>query len=873
MQPRVRKQQVEEHHDDCGSSLISLSKYRDSSPSPDTLHSTLLACAADLPPAWLHGCTGNSDLKPSSVTCYLATNVVQAFKILCELPPGVDVMQLSGGPNDVANFAVRRVWPDGTHFDITTQAQATSRQDLQVIATYVRELKPHLTLLVTACTPEPSCQVLLEFSGYLAKRQQGSGRYYLVERMGASQLEIAQRAESSETGKCQWHKVCTATGQPYRTFVTNHALLLADLPAFSVASHSQQLWPADVARAVNDSVCRLQARELRRLPRATPGNSRLMYPSVASGTGDDASAVPRSEAEPWRKCPGCRGRQARWDPRHTRIRGQCRFPDDEPHEFKCPACQAHRPLTHPTHTRGPDCRIPHVEARVGARRSGRHPRDPARRATDSTAADLQAQLPDGSDLGALEEEEAAERAEPSSSSGIQREVAPEQPVEPAAGAPAEPASVGEDEIAEAARERAPRVEHHPVDAAVGTEHASDWSRFDIGRSLRVLRVGNDRAVTTELRKLHLRFWHASRQAMTQILKHAGVSNRVLEMVPQVIQACVECRKWQRPGPATQHAMTASIKFNQHVECDLLFYRSFTVFHSLCRATRWHSAVPVSSKEGEVLFEAFTTSWVNSFGPPETLYMDGESGMWRPDVASRIKRLGCNFKVRAPQQHARYIERRGAVLRATLHVMEEQLERESLVYQFPALLAEAVFSGNALTHVGGSTPYQAVYGRQPWMLPPIEAPDLTSQEATTDEGDRQRELIRQTALSAMISATAAARLSRAANSRTGHDSRDFKEDDLCDIFRKPVSKDASGWSGPHRVIRSEPGQVVVKIKGVERTYRSQDVRPALLCLLAEHQTGGWAECILILSEVFEKLKVGQSALYGFAANKHGERSLS
>ncbi len=36
-----------------------------------------------------------------------------------------------------------------------------------------------------------------------------------------------------------------------------------------------------------------------------------------------------------------------------------------------------------------------------------------------------------------------------------------------------------------------------------------------------------------------------------------------------------------------------------------------------------------------------------------------------------------------------------------------------------LLALSVFAGNALTTVGTGTPYQAVYGRQPSMLPLLE----------------------------------------------------------------------------------------------------------------------------------------------------------
>ena len=876
--PIGRRQHVEDHHDDCGSSLQSLTRFLPEPQQPDPTHAALHAHAADLPLTWLQGCSGGSDLKQQAEACYIAPNVVAAFSTLNSLPPGTsEVLELSGGINDTANFSVRRIFHSGHMFDLTTQACVTDRLDLQVMATYVRECKPAFLVLTPSSAPSMECQTFMEFCGYVAKRQSEDGRHFLAEQMCDISPEAWQKMSTDFA--TQWHQVHLCDERPYRRLMANHGALLVYAPIFIGANDSNACWPADMKRAINDGLCRAQAATT--LSTFRPSQSKTLkvrlYPSVGSGPGDcdTAAEVPRSESEPWRLCPGCRGRQARYDPRHSRVRGQCKFPDDEPHVFECPGCKAHRPIDHPTHTRGPDCRLPLIEERLGARRSGQHPRQPARRASASVAQDRQAQLPDGSDLGAVEEAAAAEREPevpepregdaPSSSSapvvGADADAEVRAPPDPANGSDGD------------ARVRAPREERRPHDAQVGTPHASDWSRFDIGRSLRVLRVGNDRAVTTELRKLHLRFWHASREAMTQILKHAGVSNRVIELVPQIIQTCVECRKWQRPGPATQHAMTASLKFNQHVECDLLFYRQFITFHCICRATRWRAATVVSAKEGEILFEAFTTCWVGQFGPPEILYMDGESGMWRPDIADRIRRLGCDFKLRAPQQHARYIERRGAVLRAQLHTMEEQLEREGIVYTFPALLAEAVFAGNSLTHVGGSTPYQAVYGRQPWMLPPLETPDLGNRDEMSSEGDRQRELIRQTALSAMISATAASRLNRAAHTRTGQDSREFKPDDLCDVFRKPVSKDASGWVGPYRVVRSEPGQVVVRVKGFDRTYRSQDVRHALLCLMAEQQTSSWHECMQILEEALNQMLPGQSALYGFATNKKGERSLS
>ena len=49
-----------------------------------------------------------------------------------------------------------------------------------------------------------------------------------------------------------------------------------------------------------------------------------------------------------------------------------------------------------------------------------------------------------------------------------------------------------------------------------------------------------------------------------------------------------------------------------------------------------------------------------------------------------------------------------------------MQEEGLVgVTFESILAECVFCGNAMLTVNGSTPYNAVYGRVPHILPSIE----------------------------------------------------------------------------------------------------------------------------------------------------------
>ena len=85
----------------------------------------------------------------------------------------------------------------------------------------------------------------------------------------------------------------------------------------------------------------------------------------------------------------------------------------------------------------------------------------------------------------------------------------------------------------------------------------------------------------------------------------------------------------------------------------------------------------------------------------------------------LARKGVSLHVRGKDQHARFIERRGALLRDCVHRIEGQLKEEGLEMPFHSILAEATFCGNALLAVNGSTPYNAVYGRVPNILPSID----------------------------------------------------------------------------------------------------------------------------------------------------------
>ena len=65
----------------------------------------------------------------------------------------------------------------------------------------------------------------------------------------------------------------------------------------------------------------------------------------------------------------------------------------------------------------------------------------------------------------------------------------------------------------------------------------------------------------------------------------------------------------------------------------------------------------------------------------------------------LQRYGAKIRAHAPGQHARMIERRGAILRHSLHTAEEQFAREGIEVAMEYLLADSVFSGQR-TRVSG-----------------------------------------------------------------------------------------------------------------------------------------------------------------------------
>ena len=62
----------------------------------------------------------------------------------------------------------------------------------------------------------------------------------------------------------------------------------------------------------------------------------------------------------------------------------------------------------------------------------------------------------------------------------------------------------------------------------------DWTSYDLGRALRVLQSRDERTVKKALRRLHIRFWHASAAKLTEILRLAGAPRSALRLIKDIV---------------------------------------------------------------------------------------------------------------------------------------------------------------------------------------------------------------------------------------------------------------------------------------------------------------------------------------------------
>ena len=105
--------------------------------------------------------------------------------------------------------------------------------------------------------------------------------------------------------------------------------------------------------------------------------------------------------------------------------------------------------------------------------------------------------------------------------------------------------------------------------------------------------------------------------MTRLLTLVGVPQEVMKLVAEVVDTCRICRMWARGAPHVRTAVRISMRFNQTVQGDLMFYsdetgttiKSYIILHLICECIKWTVAEEITDKETHAILAMMTAWWV------------------------------------------------------------------------------------------------------------------------------------------------------------------------------------------------------------------------------------------------------------------------
>eukprot|EP00959_Pyramimonas_sp_CCMP1952_P316342 6621365-Pyramimonas_sp.AAC.1 len=161
-------------------------------------------------------------------------------------------------------------------------------------------------------------------------------------------------------------------------------------------------------------------------------------------------------------------------------------------------------------------------------------------------------------------------------------------------------------------------------------------------------------------------------------------------------------------------------------------------------------------------------------------------------------------------------------------MEAELNRLDIPLVFTRPLHEALFAANAFTFYNEVSPYNALFGRQPAMLPDLPVLDHDQPTETSDHSREQT--IRRVCIEAITQATAVANTNRAFRTKTTITGQHYYgEGNLVDYHRLRLRK-MTGKAGTAHfpVVRNDPeiGQVIIRVDSRDVQVQYGDARHSL-----------------------------------------------
>ena len=894
LKPSKRHKEVEHGNDDCGEDISGLGK-----------DCVLMSC--DIPCEELN--SSDDETRHEPIPIWITDSSGNVYSIIAYLCYGkynhVDLLELCGGEARISQIAFRRNLTSGGNLDLNSGCDLGDPATQRAIDHYLETCHVLVTIL------QPNCRSVgklahfnmvmnydtwhkhheedlphISYCGRVALKQLRLKRYFLREQPAGTQMDQIDpwpmvRQDKSVLSTLMDQCAAGAVdedGTPVRKrteWTSNSQTLLEPMAILQCsgkhthgdpcnrALEKLKVYPWKLCHAVVTGI-KLLKKELTRSVRLTTET----YPTTEAGTAtDDTPPVPPALPAGGMGCPACNANMRRASPMHTRNSLTCRQSHVTSEPWECPTCVAReqdyqnpRSNDHGHNFQKGKCRFSNLNPQV---RTGAHPRQPRPRADEHPSAER-------SSHEAADEES----GEPGNVPPAFGEESTEQSTEARSSRDPPPEGTG----------RGPDVEQRDrtaqADAGVGPVRLPDWSRFNIQISLRNLRSYDAPVVQKELRKLHLRWWHAREPKMRAILQAAGVDSIRLDMIKRIVDTCRECRAWQKRGNANTTSVSLTTKFNERGQCDIMFYKRQMAWHVIDECIRLSDGCHIQEKDTQTLLTAYATTWVQRHGPFKILMSDGEPGLNCETARTELKRIGTDLRINAPLQHASIVEARQSMLRHVMHMIEEEFKRASnqtVTIPFARLYAEALFVVNAFSFYNGVSPYNAHTGRQPAFLPDLENIDFEKGGENAD-GNRERR-IREVAIEAITQSTAVAKINRALKAKTTIDGGQlYKTGDLIDYHRNVATKDEhGGWNGPYPVVRNEPekGRLICTQGGKEISVRYPDARLTLFIeALLTNELGLDNEAIDTIIEYILRLMSGKTPeTFGYVRTDGGRLQLT
>ena len=129
-----------------------------------------------------------------------------------------------------------------------------------------------------------------------------------------------------------------------------------------------------------------------------------------------------------------------------------------------------------------------------------------------------------------------------------------------------------------------------------------------------------------------------------------------------------------------------------------------------------------SKTTPALLTGIDQIWIRPYGAPDIIESDQESGLVNDEAKVYFSSVGVELKLKGVNAHVRMLEKHHDWLRLQYNRVKSQCLEEGLNFTKEQLLSVCLTAKNSLFTVGKSTPMQAVFGRQPAILPSLEQGD-------------------------------------------------------------------------------------------------------------------------------------------------------